>query len=160
MTEVYLGLGTNMGDKNANLRTAVQWINDRIGKVTSLSSFYETAPWGFVSENRFLNAAVCVETELKPLEVLHRTQAIERELGRTHKSVNGVYSDRIIDIDLLLYGDVVMQSPELTLPHPLMTEREFVLEPLAEIAGEVVHPVRKQTIDEIYSFYKAMLKEE
>lgn len=160
MTEVYLGLGTNMGDKDANLRTAVQWINDRIGKVTSLSSFYETAPWGFVSENRFLNAAVCVETELKPLEVLHRTQAIERELGRTHKSVNGVYSDRIIDIDLLLYGDVVMQSPELTLPHPLMTEREFVLEPLAEIAGEVVHLVRKQTIGEIYSFYKAMLKEE
>lgn len=155
-----MGLGTNMGDKDANLRTAVQWINDRIGKVTSLSSFYETAPWGFVSENRFLNAAVCVETELKPLEVLHRTQAIERELGRTHKSVNGVYSDRSIDIDLLLYGDVVMQSPELTLPHPLMTEREFVLEPLAEIAGEVVHPVRKQTISEIYSFYKAMLKEE
>ena len=160
MAKVYLGLGTNMGDKEMNLRTAVQWINDRIGKVTSLSSFYETAPWGFVSENRFLNAAVCVETELKPLEVLHQTQAIERELGRTHKSVNGVYSDRIIDIDLLLYEDVVMQSPELTLPHPLMTERGFVLEPLAEIAGEVVHPVCKQTIGELYSFYKAMLKEE
>lgn len=160
MAKVYLGLGTNMGDKEMNLRTAVQWINDRIGEVTSLSSFYETAPWGFVSDNSFLNGAVCVETELMPLEVLHRTQAIERELGRTHKSVDGVYSDRIIDIDLLLYEDVVMQSPELTLPHPLMTERGFVLEPLAEIAGEVVHPVRKQTIGELYSFYKAMLKEE
>ena len=133
MAKVYLGLGTNMGDKEMNLRTAVQWINDRIGEVTSLSSFYETAPWGFVSDNSFLNGAVCVETELMPLEVLHRTQAIERELGRTHKSVNGVYSDRIIDIDLLLYEDVVMQSPELTLPHPRIGERGFVLAPLRDL---------------------------
>ena len=87
MAKVYLGLGTNMGDKEANLRTAVRLINDRIGKVTSLSSFYRTAPWGFVSDNDFLNAAACSETLLDPLEVLHLTQAIEKEMGRTAKSV-------------------------------------------------------------------------
>ena len=106
MAKVYLGLGTNMGDKEANLRTAVRLINDRIGKVTSLSSFYRTAPWGFVSDNDFLNAAACSETLLDPLEVLHLTQAIEKEMGRTAKSVEGVYSDRPIDIDLLMYDDV------------------------------------------------------
>lgn len=149
MAKVYLGLGTNMGDKEANLRTAVRLINDRIGKVTSLSSFYRTAPWGFVSDNDFLNAAACSETQLDPLEVLHLTQAIEKEMGRTAKSVERVYSDRPIDIDLLMYDDTVMQTPELTLPHPLMGERSFVMDPLAEIAGEMVHPVSGLTMEEM-----------
>ena len=149
MAKVYLGLGTNMGDKEANLRTAVRLINDRIGKVTSLSSFYRTAPWGFVSDNDFLNAAACSETQLDPLEVLHLTQAIEKEMGRTTKSVERVYSDRPIDIDLLMYDDTVMQTPELTLPHPLMGERSFVMDPLAEIAGEMVHPVSGLTMEEL-----------
>ena len=149
MAKVYLGLGTNMGDKEANLRTAVRLINDRIGKVTSLSSFYRTAPWGFVSDNDFLNAAACSETQLDPLEVLHLTQAIEKEMGRTTKSVERVYSDRPIDIDLLMYDDTVMQTPELTLPHPLMGERSFVMDPLAEIAGEMVHPVSGLTMEEM-----------
>lgn len=149
MAKVYLGLGTNMGDKEANLRTAVRLINDRIGKVISLSSFYRTAPWGFVSDNDFLNAAACSETLLDPLEVLHLTQAIEKKMGRTAKSVEGVYSDRPIDIDLLMYDDMVMQTPELTLPHPLMGERSFVMDPLAEIAGEVVHPVSGLTMEEM-----------
>ena len=149
MAKVYLGLGTNMGDKEANLRTAVRLINDRIGKVTSLSSFYRTAPWGFVSDNDFLNAAACSETQLDPLEVLHLTQAIEKEMGRTAKSVERVYSDRPIDIDLLMYDDTVMQTPELTLPHPLMGERSFVMDPLAEIAGEMVHPVSGLTMEEL-----------
>ena len=86
MAHVYLGLGTNLGDKAANLHRAVCGISEKIGKVLSLSSFYETAPWGFTSENSFLNAAVCVETSLSPWEVLHRTQEIERMLGRTQKS--------------------------------------------------------------------------
>ena len=102
-----------------------------------------TAPWGFSSENSFLNAAVCVRTGLPPLEVLQVTQRLEQELGRTHKSVDGVYSDRLIDIDLLLCFDadgtlVRIQTPQLVIPHPLMQEREFVMNPLREIAPEVV----------------------
>lgn len=149
MAEVYLGLGTNLGDKEANLRAAVRAINEQIGKVISLSSFYATAPWGFASEHTFLNAAACVETLLSPIEVLHRTQEIERRLGRTEKSEGGVYHDRIIDIDLLLYNKVIMHTPELILPHPLMTERDFVMKPLVEIASEVVHPVLGKKLRDI-----------
>lgn len=154
MTTVYLGLGTNLGDKAANLQAAVKLINEKIGKVTSLSSFYETAPWGFASEHGFLNAAAEVKTFLSPTEVLHITQDIERELGRTKKSAGGVYSDRLIDIDLLLYDNLIMQTPELTLPHPLMTKRDFVMMPLIEIAGEVIHPVFQQPLKNLTSHYK------
>ncbi len=139
----FLGLGTNLGNKEQNLRDAVQKIEERIGRVTSLSAFYATAPWGFDSANSFLNAACRVETPLSPLQVLDATQAIERELGRTAKSADGVYHDRIIDIDLLLCftseGEpVTLNHPRLTLPHPLMHLRDFVMRPLAEIAPEVV----------------------
>ncbi len=149
--DVYLGLGTNLGDKERNLRMAVQKIEERIGKIVSLSAFYVTAPWGFASDNSFLNAVVCVETSLRPLEVLKETQAIERELGRTSKSVGGVYSDRLIDIDLLLCGDIIMDEEGLILPHPLMTERRFVMEPLAEIAPDVMHPVLHKTMKELFT---------
>ena len=149
MMYVYFGLGTNLGDKEHNLRLAVRKIEERVGKVVSLSAFYATAPWGFSSEHTFLNAAACVETLLPPLSVLHLTQEIEREIGRTHKSVGGVYSDRVIDIDLLLYGDRVLDTPELKLPHPLMHERRFVMEPLAEIASGVVHPVLGKRLGEL-----------
>ena len=160
MAKVYVGLGTNLGDKEQNLKVAVQKIEEQIGKVVSLSAFYITAPWGFTSENSFLNAAACVETELSPLDVLQKTQSIERELGRTKKSVNGAYSDRLIDIDLLLYGDAVVEEDfdvpgaegrkvHLSLPHPLMHERRFVMEPLAEVAPDVVHPILKKTFREL-----------
>lgn len=139
----YLGLGTNLGDKEANLRTAVRLLEERVGEVLSLSAFYATEPWGFASEHVFLNAAVCIRTVLLPLEVLGRTQEVERAMGRRHKSVDGVYADRVIDVDLLLCFDeagglVRMEQPELTLPHPLMHLRDFVMKPLAEIAPEVV----------------------
>ena len=151
---VYFSLGTNLGDKEHNLRLAVRKIEERVGKVISLSAFYTTAPWGFSSEHTFLNAAACVETLLPPLSVLHFTQEIEREMGRTHKSVGRVYSDRVIDIDLLLcFADdgtpVLLDTPELKLPHPLMHERRFVLEPLAEIAPDLVHPVLKKKMLEL-----------
>ena len=110
---VYFSLGTNLGDKEQNLRLAVQHIEERIGKIVSLSAFYATAPWGFTSDNAFLNAAVCAETSLPPLEILSITQSVEREMGRTHKSVNGEYKDRVIDIDLLLCGDLILDTPIL-----------------------------------------------
>lgn len=154
MANVYIGLGTNLGDKEQNLRDAVHRIEEQIGKVLSLSAFYVTAPWGFASENSFLNAAACVQTQLSPLEVLLETQTIERELGRTKKSVNGAYSDRLIDIDLLLYDDLVLSvtsadGAELNLPHPLMAKRDFVMRPLAEIAPALQHPVLKRTMKDI-----------
>ena len=150
MATVYLGLGTNLGDKEANLRTAIYKLQERIGKQVSLSSFYETAPWGFESDHSFLNAAIGLETSLSPIEILHITQEIEKELGRTKKSVNGSYSDRLIDIDILLYDTLVLQTPELTIPHPLMAERDFVMNPLIEIAGNVIHPTRQKTLSELY----------
>lgn len=133
MHTVYLGLGTNLGDKEANLKLAVEEIDKRVGKVTSLSAFYVTEPWGFSSENSFLNAACAVDTSLSPFEVLSMTQEIERDLGRVKKTVNGNYSDRPIDIDILLYDDLQVNTPELTIPHPLMNQREFVMKPLSEI---------------------------
>lgn len=106
--------------------------------------FYETEPWGFKSDNSFLNAALCVETSLEPSAILHIIKEIEIEMGRIQKSVNKVYSDRPIDIDILLYNDMIMKSDELTIPHPLMTERDFVMKPLVEIAGDTVHPVLRR----------------
>ncbi|HIY88926.1 MAG TPA: 2-amino-4-hydroxy-6-hydroxymethyldihydropteridine diphosphokinase [Candidatus Bacteroides pullicola] len=136
----YLGLGTNLGDKEANLRTAVRLLEERVGKVTSLSAFHATEPWGFASDHTFLNAAAGLHTSQTPLEVLERTQEIERLMGRNHKSVNGVYADRVIDIDLLLCfaedgRPVRINTEKLTLPHPLMRQREFVMKPLQEIIG-------------------------
>lgn len=149
MAKVFLGLGTNLGDKRNNLLTAATNIEEKIGKVTSLSSFYETEPWGFKSDNSFLNAALCVETSLEPVAILHIIKEIEVEMGRTQKSVNKVYTDRPIDIDILLYDDMIIKSDELTVPHPLMTERDFVMKPLVEIAGDTVHPLLGKKLVEL-----------
>lgn len=145
MAIAYLGLGTNIGNKRRNLITAAALLAERAGDVLALSGFYQTEPWGFRSENLFLNAAVTLETELTPVELLQATRQIERDMGRTQKSA-GSYQDRIIDLDILLYGDLVLETPELIIPHPLMHRRQFVLEPLAEIAPRAVHPVLKECI--------------
>ncbi len=149
MTTVYLGLGTNIGNRNENLTRAIEALSLALGHYTALSSFIETAPWGFQSENAFLNCAVAFETELEPLQLLDTTERIERELGRTIKSISGTYHDRIIDIDILLYGNETIETPRLTIPHPLMHLRDFVLEPLAEIAAHVLHPTTGRSIEEL-----------
>ena len=153
---VYLGLGTNLGNKKANIRRAVRKIEELIGTVERQSALYETEPWGFSSENMFVNAVVRVRTELSPMQLLRVTQQIERDMGRTRKSVRRsgvegsssgdsqlhsgeqlpVYHDRPIDIDILLYDDLTVDEPELKIPHPLMQERDFVMIPLREIIDE------------------------
>ena len=130
----YLGIGTNLGDRTSNLNSAVNLINEQAGHVLACSSFIETEPWGFSSDNAFLNAVVEIDTLHSPHDLLSVTQEIERSMRRMHKSVNGVYSDRIIDIDILLYGDLTVNDSELIIPHPLMWQRRFVYEPLLEIA--------------------------
>ncbi|RHJ90137.1 2-amino-4-hydroxy-6-hydroxymethyldihydropteridine diphosphokinase [Parabacteroides bouchesdurhonensis] len=148
MTVAYLGLGTNIGNKRRNLITAAALLAERVGDILALSDMYETEPWGFESENTFLNAAAELQTTCSPLELLDATRLIEIEMGRIEKS-NGAYHDRIIDIDILMYDDLIMQTPRLTIPHPLMHKRPFVMTPLMEIAPDVVHPVFHKTIAEL-----------
>ena len=138
MATLYLSLGTNLGDRLSNLETALMLIGRKIGTVKAASGIKETAPWGFDSPNSFLNMAAKVETELDPQDVLKAAQEIEREMGRTSKTGTKGYQDRVIDIDILLYDDLVINTPELTIPHPLMYERAFVMEPLAEIAPDLI----------------------
>lgn len=130
---VYLGLGSNLGNREENLRGALFEIASSVGIVEAVSSFIVTEPWGFESTHTFVNAVCRVQTRLSPMEVLDATQAIERKLGRTKKTVDGVYSDRLIDIDILLYDDLKMDTPRLIIPHPLMAQRDFVKIPLAEL---------------------------
>lgn len=151
MHELYLSLGSNMGDRQALLESAVSLLNERVGEVVLASALIETEPWGFKSENLFLNQAVKVLTELSPADALAVTQEIERELGRTRKSTDGHYHDRPVDIDLLVYDDAVISEPGLKIPHPLMHKRRFVLEPLCEIAPELVHPRIGLTVSELLS---------
>lgn len=128
-----MSLGANLGDRKGNIKLAIKQISELIGPVMRQSALIETAPWGFNSANTFINAAVCSETSLSPREVLQATQGIERALGRTKKSIDGQYHDRLIDIDILLYDDLHVNEPDLVIPHPHMNERQFVMQPLSEI---------------------------
>lgn len=134
---IYFGIGTNLGNRDANLQTALQLLDERVGEQLACSSVYRSAPMGFVSDNEFANIVAVYDTPYSPEEVLLITQQIEREMGRTRKSVNGVYHDRVIDIDLLqaiLNSKAIIQnSSTLTLPHPRMQERDFVMIPLREV---------------------------
>ena len=133
MSKVYLGLGSNLGDRKENLACAIRLIGERVGKVLRVSSFIETEPWGVESDNTFVNAVILCETTLTPRQVLRATQKIEREMGRKKKSTDGGYADRCIDIDILLYDDLRVDEPDLQIPHPLMLKRDFVMIPLREI---------------------------
>ena len=142
--QVYLSLGANLGDRATVIQEAIRLIVERVGKVVRCSSLIETEPWGFESAHPFLNAAVCCATTKTPREVLTLTQQIERDLGKTqehatkrpltsHLSPLTSYHDRPIDIDILLYDDLIVDEPDLKIPHPLMYERDFVMSPLREI---------------------------
>lgn len=137
--QLYLGLGANLGDRERNLREAIRLLGERVGEVTRQSSFIETEPWGFQSDNRFLNAAVLCLTDKTPREVLQLTQQIERDMGRHKvtdvKSPSRQYADRTVDIDILLYDDLTIDEPDLKVPHPLMYERDFVMLPLKQITN-------------------------
>ena len=136
MSIVYLGLGSNLGNKEQHITTAVKHLEQRVGKVRRLSSLLKTEPWGFTSPHSFVKAALSIDTILSPHEVLEATQQIERDMGREQKSMNGEYHDRIIDIDILLYDDMEINEKDLIIPHPLMHQRDFVMIPLREIIEE------------------------
>ena len=146
---IFLGLGSNLGDKEKNIEEAYRRIEERIGKIVSKSAFYVTRPEGFLSENWFVNTVCEVVSDMPVDEVFAITQTIEKQLGRTGKSINGKYADRVIDIDMLMVDDCIIDTPELTVPHPRMHLRRFVLVPFAEIAPDVVHPVLKQSIRDL-----------
>lgn len=133
MPTTYLSLGSNLGDRRQLLHTAINKIAERVGRVEAISSCIETEPVGFDSVHLFLNMAVRVTTELNPYELLKVLKQLERDLGRTRKSHDGVHYDRTIDIDILLYDNLEVNSEELQIPHPRMWERDFVMRPLKEI---------------------------
>lgn len=145
---VYLALGSNLGDRLANLKEAIASLPPQMD-VKARSSVYETDPWGYEDQNKFLNQVVRVETYLKPEPLLKHLKRLEMALGRKSSFQ---YGPRLIDIDILFYGDLVLYSPSLTIPHPLMHERGFVLLPMMDIAPDFVHPVRKKTIRELTLF--------
>ena len=144
MEITYLLLGGNLGDRIEYLRRGVDLLRRDVGNVQTVSSVYESEPWGFDDPQWFLNQVAAVETNLSPIELLSRIQQIEEHLGR--RRTHNYYQARTIDIDIILYGNLVINTPELIIPHPLMCERMFVLQPMAEIAPELQHPILSKTM--------------
>ena len=147
MKTVFLGIGTNLGKREDNLRKAITLIEEHIGKVIRESSVYETEPWGFKSETSFFNMVLKVDTSLTPAGLLGRIVMIEAMMGRLREGKG--YKSRIIDIDILFFGNRIFENKVLIIPHPKIQERRFVLVPLTEIAGDLIHPVFNKSIEEL-----------
>lgn len=148
MALVYLSLGSNLGDRNDYLKQALHFLGEMVDKTVSESAIYEYPPWGYNSDNFFLNMAVILNTSRTPEDLLGLIKGIESKMGR--ESANNGYSDRSIDIDIIFYDDLVLESDSLTIPHPLMHKRKFVLEPMSEIAPDKIHPVIGVAVKELY----------
>lgn len=143
---VFLLLGANLGERESTLKQAIELISNRISPIKAQSQLYETAPWGVIDQPAFLNQVIQIETELSPMKVLEQTLKIEKQLGRERRLRWGA---RVIDIDILYYADLVLESVELQLPHPRLHERRFTLVPLTEMAPDFIHPVLKKTNQEL-----------
>ena len=147
MKNVFLGIGTNLGNREDNLEAAIKRIEETIGPVLKYSSIYETEPWGFKAEDQFLNMVIIVNTDLSPSFLLEQILNVESAFGRVRSTER--YSSRLIDIDILLYEDIIIYDQNLKIPHPLLDKRRFVLEPLCEIAPGVIHPILNKTMLEL-----------
>ena len=151
LNSVFLSLGSDLGDKVFNLKQAIALIESNIGSILKVSSVFQSEPWGFESKTSFYNIAIEVNTQLSPKKVLEKTQSIEKEIGRANKSNEYGYESRIIDIDIILFNDLIFQDSELTIPHPLFHKRNFVLIPLAEISPLKTDPNTSLTIRQLKS---------
>jgi 2-amino-4-hydroxy-6-hydroxymethyldihydropteridine diphosphokinase len=147
MKLIYLSLGSNLGVREQHLDHAVQLIGSRVGRIEAVSPYYKSPAWGFASENWFCNCCLSLRSQLQPIPLLDQLLEIEKKMGRERRGK--AYSDRIIDIDLLLYGDRRMEHSRLSLPHPSMGDRRFVLLPLADIAPDLLHPVSGISISQM-----------
>jgi len=145
MSLVYLCLGSNLGQREEYFRRVMEEIEERIGPIVARSALYETEAWGYESGNKFLNACIAIKTELYPMDCLRYIKESESRLGRFRSTENN-YTDRVIDVDILFYDNLVIDEPGLVIPHPRMHDRSFVLVPLSEIAPDLVHPVLKKSI--------------
>ena len=146
MSTVYIGIGSNLGDRHRNCLRAIELLGQNGLFVVKQSSMHETKPWGVTEQPEFVNMAVEVVTYLAPVKLLEILKKIEKDMGRQDTIKWG---PRIIDLDILLYNDIILKTDSLTIPHPLMHEREFVLGPLSEIAGDFIHPVLKKSITDL-----------
>jgi 2-amino-4-hydroxy-6-hydroxymethyldihydropteridine diphosphokinase len=151
MTRVFLGLGSNLGDKEKNIIEAITRIS-AFSTIKKKSHLYRTEPVGFIDQPWFLNCAIEIETEIPPHELLSRVKSIEQKLGRTKTFTHG---PRQIDIDILFYGNLVLKTKDLVIPHPLIQGRLFVLQPLRDIDPFFIHPVKKKSIQELYKHHSA-----
>jgi len=157
MKTAYIGLGSNLGDSLRDLRDAWRKLGEQPEiRLTVLSSPYRTEPVGMNSPNWFINAVGCLQTSAAPLDLLHRLTEIEKRLGRTRRTDKQGYHDRILDLDLLLYDQLILKTDDLTLPHPEMHRRRFVLEPLCEIAPNCLHPRLQKTVDQLFQSLTAI----